>query len=234
MRPSKILASALLASLLLPASPSLAEGNCPGGMYPINGIGFQSCAPIPGYEDQGYGGDQGYSDPVGADGLASLFGLLADAIHKGGVALRKGVERKKLPKGVTSIHESAEGIWLLFKVDGACSVAFKQGGQTLIFAGPSRTRPGAITFLGPGIPSPSSPAETEVTLLADGKPAKVSALHLASGGQGALIVPTVITDTLASIGDSEEVGVKLRGRRVFSIETHGAHKARKALLKCLK
>lgn len=73
----------------------------------------------------------------------------------------------------------------------------------------------------------------QVNLLADGKAAAVRAVHMAGGAHGAVIVPTVIGDTLASVGDSEAISVELAGQTVFSLQTHGTHAARDALLSCL-
>lgn len=235
-----------LATGLLGAAPARAEGNCPEGMYPIDGIGFQGCAPIPGYggyDDYGGYDSSGY-DPVGADGLTVLFdyffgGLLPDAPPARDTETPQQAQtpqapaQPSLPEGVSAVYQSSNGVWLLFAADGACSVAFGQGRQSLIFSGPTGNRPGAITFLGPDIPAAQAASEVQVSLLADGKAAAVRAVHMAGGTHGAVIVPTVIGDTLASVGDSEAISVELAGQTVFSLQTHGTHAARDALLACL-
>lgn len=236
----------------LGATPALAEGNCPPGMYEMNGIGFQSCAPIPGYDqgggyaDYGGGGGGGGGEYSMFDSPAALIAGIAAAIFSGPgpgqdpgqtdspQAAQQLPDLPPLPDGAEEIHVSREGIWLLFRQQGACSAVFGHEGQLLVFAGPAGKRPGAITFMGPNIPPIDQVAEVSVTLLADGKPAKVKALHVSSGPSGAIIVPTVITDTLHSLGDSEAVAVKLGSKTVFSTKTVATFAARDALLSCLR
>lgn len=239
--PKALFLAAVAAGGLLGVAPARAEGNCPPGYYPAGGIGFVGCAPIPGYgADYGYGGYSDYDasdyDPMGADGLASLFGFIADAFASPAAPKSEPQQpppMPTLPPGVSSVYQSEHGVWLMFAVDGACSAVFGQGMTSLTFSGPTGSRPGAITFMGAEIAKPFEPTEVQLTILADGKPAKVRALHMPSGMHGVIIVPTVIEDTLRSIGDSEVIELELAGRSVYKTHTYGAHAARDAMLQCL-
>lgn len=241
----------LLAALSLGGGPARAEGGtCPPGFYPAGGIGFVGCAPIPGYDsggDYGYGDDYGnveYEGPIELiENIVSLFtpkkkGVPADAApaqpaQPESAPVQAMPQLPPMPPGAKGVYMTAEGVWLLFEQNNSCVAVFGSGGKTLVFSGPAGKNPGGITFMGPSVPPISEPAEVELTLTADGKPVKVRGLHLPGGATGMLIVPAVIEDTMASIGDSEKVAVKLKGKTVFSVQTVGAHSARDALLDCL-
>lgn len=252
--------------LVLPAIPACllalsaflapsAAAACPGGHYAHSGIGFEGCAPIPGYNDAP--GVATSAPGSAADMAADVYSrgyyqspeyyemmnhLLGDPIppgmeRPGSAAPAMAIPRLEIPEGSRLVHQSLRSIWIIFHnsphAGQGCAAVFSQDGDLLILSGPHGPRPGTITFMSAGIPRPEGARETQITLSAAGRPANVRAIHLGSGENGVLIVPTMIEDTLPSIGDSESLSVSLDGREVYSVETEEAFKARDALRECL-
>lgn len=71
------------------ASPARAEGGCPPGQYPQQGQGWQTCAPIPGYEESRQAGQaqpvwQDRWGAIAADGGKGVLGTSDDNVTKEG------------------------------------------------------------------------------------------------------------------------------------------------------
>lgn len=228
---------------------------CPAGTYRHVGVGFEGCAPIPGYNDAP--GESG-PPPSIADIAADVYArgyyqspdyyrmmnlLMDDPIPPGMEGAQSQAQasapppRLDIPEGSRLLHQTSRGVWVLFHNSPhpgqGCAATFSQGGEMLILSGPHGPRPGTITFMGPQIPKPAEARETRIVLKAAGRPAEVRAIHLGAGDQGVLIVPTIIEDTLPSIGDSESLSVDLDGQEVYAIQTEAAFQARDALKGCL-
>lgn len=244
------------------AWPAAAKSNaCPAGNYATSGIGWNGCAPIPGYNDASasasssvYSPSDHYSSPSPAAGVADqMFSrgyyqspeyyvmmnvLLGDPIPEE-VQRELGIRRPALPEGSRIVHESAAGSWILLRTSSlpgqGCTVSFTQNGQTLILSGPDGPRPGAITFMGPRIPGGRQGEASLVSmrLSADARGTDVKAIVMRAEERGVAIIPTVIEDTLASIGDRETVNLERDDDILVSVETHEAFKARDALRECL-
>ena len=245
-----------LASLGLP-TPAVSRPGvmmCPAGMYRHVGIGFEGCVPIPGYDDAP-GAEEG-PPPSVADIAADTYArgyyqspeyyrmmnlLLGDPIPPGMEGSQPQASaappRLEVPEGARLVHQTIRGVWILFHNSPhpgeGCAAVFSQDGDLLILSGPHGPRPGTITFMGSQIPKPAQTRETRIILRAAGRPAEVRAIHLGAGDQGVLIVPTIIENTLPSIGDSESLSVALDGQEVYAIETEAAFQARDALTGCL-
>lgn len=253
---------ALAMVFLMVAWPTTTKANaCPEGNYATSGIGWNGCAPIPGYNDASasasssvYSPSDHYSPPSSAAGMADqtfsrgyyqspeyyvmMNVLLGDPIPED-VQRELGIRRPDLPEGSQIVHESATGSWVLLRTSSVpgqgCTVSFTQNSQTLILSGPDGRRPGAITFMGPRIPG-GRQGEAELMsmrLSADARGTDVKAIVMRAEERGVAIIPTVIEDTLASIGDNETVNLELEDEILFSVQTHEAFKARDALQECL-
>jgi hypothetical protein len=145
--------------------------------------------------------------------------------------------------GIEAISYSANGTWLM-KREGTkkeakkglgCSIAYAQGSQRLIFAGPTATRKqGGIMISGPNIPAAAEARQATAQLTSSAGPQDIPVVILpATGAQSAfLLVPADIDATVANFTDTTPYKLMLDGNTVLDLQVDGGIKAKNMMQQC--
>lgn len=228
-------------------------GTCPPGMYPVGGIGWSSCAPIPGAG----GGSAAPNYPIAQDATPSWargasIDPLAGRIEAATTLFQLEAQRTEQlqrrlasdPAFAAAYQRYLTGSWDFFRQSPSappgehCAALFLREGRGVMLAGPGGDYRGTLlVFLGKEIPRPAKPGKISVTLnQTESPPQTVKAFTYQLPGSDwnaiALAIPSV-ADLLDNMLDRHDFSLSLKGREIFTIGWTSGNTARDRLRQCL-
>lgn len=161
----------------------------------------------------------------------------------GTITAQDYVLKKIKVEGVEIVSYSANGTWLM-KREGTkkeakkglgCSIAYLNGDQRLIFAGPTGTRKeSGIMISGPNIAVPPEPRQATATLTSSAGPQDIPVVILPVPGADTafILVSADIDATVANFTDTTPYKLELEGNTVLDVQVEGGIKARTIMQQC--
>ena len=179
----------------------------------------------------------------------SLFAISAQAQSALEKYMKKNTEATSTAKsqtearGINKVFKNAEGYWRLDDtrpVGGSCSITYVAGPYHAGYVGPSAESPDALlVFIGPSIPPIKNVTRKKMTLssASDGEVSSTFAYHSPNSQNSERGIVTFrlknIQEAMDLMSDTEEIGITMDDKKVFSLKWKGGHVARKAMQKCL-
>lgn len=161
----------------------------------------------------------------------------------GTITAQDYVLKKIKVEGAEIVSYSANGTWLL-KREGSkkeakkglgCSIAYLNGDQRLIFAGPTGTRKeSGIMISGPNIAVPPEARQTTARLTSSAGTQDIPVVILPVAGTDAafILVSVDIDATIANFTDTTPYKLVLDGQTVLDMQVEGGLKAKNVMQQC--
>lgn len=159
----------------------------------------------------------------------------------GTITAQDHVLKKIKVEGVEVVSYSADGSWIFRKDEKkkgmGCSIAYANGDQRLIFAGPitKRTRSG-IMITSPHIPAVTEPRTAVARLSSSAGPQDIPVMIVPATGTDAafLLVDIDIDATVANFTDTTPYLLTLDGKTVLDLQVKGGIQAKTVMQQCRK
>lgn len=145
--------------------------------------------------------------------------------------------------GINKVYKSSEGYWKLDDnraIGGPCAITYVTPAYLAAFIGPSKDNVQAFMYFnGPTIPGIKKEKRKQVTITGvDGLSQTTQAIHAPDPvhkEMGSIIFGlSGIQAAMDELSDVEHVTIVMEKKQVFSIKWKGGHKARAAMVKCLR